>query len=99
MLDDIISPINRKINESYDEFLEKALESYSINRQNIVKNAHRITVYQRMPATDLFHETEDVYIDNQYAFSIQRTLRYEERAPGVMAMVVDVKIVKGESDD
>ena len=98
MFDNIISSIDHKISESYYEFLEKALECYGINRQNIVKNAHRITVYQRMSVIDPFQATEDVYIDEQYAFSIQKTLRYEERAPGVIAMVADVKIVKGEND-
>lgn len=98
MFDDMISFMDRKINESYSELLEKALESYGINRQNIIENAHRITAYQRMSVTNPFQATEDVYIDGQYAFSIQKALRYEERASGVMAMVADVKIVKGESN-
>lgn len=97
MFDDMLSSMDRKISESYEDLLEKALEPYGISRQNIAENAHRVTVYQCQSITDLFRVIEDVHIDGKYAFSIQKTLRYEERAPGVMAMVADVGIVKGET--
>ena len=99
MFDDIISSIYNKEVETYDQFLEKALEPYGINRQNIAETADRVMTIRRHSITDSFRSIEDFFIDERYAFSVHKILRYEERAPGVMAMVMDIRILKGENDE
>lgn len=99
MFDYAFSSMHNKIDETYESLLEKAFEPYGINRENIIENAHRITVYHRQAVSDLFRTIDDIHIDGEYAFSIQKTLRYEEQAPGVMAMTADVGIVRGEKND
>lgn len=99
MFDSVIQSIEHRISEAYKTFLEKALEPYGINRQNIAETANRVFIISHQSVGALYQTIEDFYIDERYVFTIKKTLRCKERATGDISMITDLEIVKGESHE
>lgn len=90
--DDILSPMQLKSLQAYDEFLEKAFEPYGINRKNIAEMRNRITAIRHEHIGDQFQTIEEFYIDGKFAFTIKKTLRCDENESGSISLVEDLEL-------
>lgn len=88
--------LNRQISEAYNDLLEKALEPYGINRNNVGENVNRVVIHLHTPICSPILNMYDFYIDNKYAFSIQINYCREDAVPDTTIMI-EVKVLKGEN--
>lgn len=91
-----LDSLKRQISEAYNDLLEKELEPYGINRNNVGENVNRVVIHLHTPIYSPILNMYDFYIDKKYAFSIQINYCREDAVPDTTIMI-EVKVLKGEN--